>query len=316
MECRFSVMDTMELVERLTSSNPSRVPELLREAVEQREAITPALLAILERDAKRLNELNENTGYAGHIYAIFLLAQFREPRAYPLIVEFFSAPDEDYEVIFGDMLTEDLPQILASVYDGNDAPLRALIENTSAYEFSRAAGLQALLHLVAMGLKTREEVLDYIAELLTVRLEKEQGSYVYGDVIYAAALLQPAPCMDAIRAAFASGYVDESVISLSFVEKRLALDFAETWRHFRPPYFAPVADVPDMFAQWEAEQMEAERKHRERSRGYEFVRTDNGERYAAEASGTVVRAQEKVGPNDSCPCGSQRKFKKCCGKLA
>ena len=26
------------------------------------------------------------------------------------------------------------------------------------------------------------------------------------------------------------------------------------------------------------------------------------------------RADEKVGPNDPCPCGSGRKFKKCCGK--
>lgn len=260
--------------------------------------------------------MNENTDYAGHIYAIFLLAQFREPRAYPLLVEFFSAPDEDYEYIFGDMLTEDLPQILASVYDGNDAPLHALMENQAAYEFSRVAGLNALLHLVAMGSKTREEVLAYIDELLTVRLEKKQCSYVYSDVIYAATLLQPAPCMDAIRAAFASGYVDESVISLPFVEKRLSLDFAETWRHFRPPYVAPVTDVPDMFAKWEAQRLKEEQKSRDRLRGYEIVRAGNGERYVADTSGTLMRTQVRVGPNDPCPCGSQRKYKKCCGNLA
>ena len=26
------------------------------------------------------------------------------------------------------------------------------------------------------------------------------------------------------------------------------------------------------------------------------------------------RDEEKVGPNDPCPCGSGKKFKKCCGK--
>lgn len=28
----------------------------------------------------------------------------------------------------------------------------------------------------------------------------------------------------------------------------------------------------------------------------------------------IVRAGEKVGRNDPCTCGSQKKFKKCCGK--
>ncbi len=28
----------------------------------------------------------------------------------------------------------------------------------------------------------------------------------------------------------------------------------------------------------------------------------------------AVRTTPKVGRNDPCPCGSQKKFKKCCGK--
>lgn len=28
----------------------------------------------------------------------------------------------------------------------------------------------------------------------------------------------------------------------------------------------------------------------------------------------IVRQLPKVGRNDDCPCGSQKKFKKCCGK--
>jgi len=34
------------------------------------------------------------------------------------------------------------------------------------------------------------------------------------------------------------------------------------------------------------------------------------------SSGTVVREGEKTGRNDPCPCGSGKKFKKCCGGLA
>ncbi len=30
---------------------------------------------------------------------------------------------------------------------------------------------------------------------------------------------------------------------------------------------------------------------------------------------TLVRSQPKVGRNDQCPCGSGKKYKKCCGKM-
>jgi uncharacterized protein YecA (UPF0149 family) len=29
---------------------------------------------------------------------------------------------------------------------------------------------------------------------------------------------------------------------------------------------------------------------------------------------SAIRTTPKVGRNDPCPCGSQKKFKKCCGK--
>ncbi len=32
------------------------------------------------------------------------------------------------------------------------------------------------------------------------------------------------------------------------------------------------------------------------------------------SSGTVVRAGAKIGRNDPCPCGSGKKYKKCCGR--
>ena len=59
-----------------------------------------------------------------HIYAMFLLAQFREKRAYPLIVDFFSAPGDIAAEATGDVVTEYLSRILASVC-GGDVSLQA-----------------------------------------------------------------------------------------------------------------------------------------------------------------------------------------------
>ena len=39
-------------------------------------------------------------------------------------------------------------------------------------------------------------------------------------------------------------------------------------------------------------------------------------RYAEEGPKKPVRRENKVGRNDPCPCGSGKKYKKCCGRAA
>lgn len=38
--------------------------------------------------------------------------------------------------------------------------------------------------------------------------------------------------------------------------------------------------------------------------------------YKEQKSSTTIRKEQKVYPNDPCPCGSGRKYKKCCGRTA
>ena len=38
------------------------------------------------------------------------------------------------------------------------------------------------------------------------------------------------------------------------------------------------------------------------------------ERYKEQKSSTTIVKEEKIYPNDPCPCGSGKKYKKCCGK--
>ena len=56
--------------------------EALQAAILQQEAITPALLTIVESIANNPQFLNDNSDYIGFTNALYLLAQFREKRAY------------------------------------------------------------------------------------------------------------------------------------------------------------------------------------------------------------------------------------------
>ena len=54
-----------------------------------------------------------------HLYAMFLLAQFRETRAYPLVVRFALLPEDIEYSLCGDFITESLGQVIASVWGGD-----------------------------------------------------------------------------------------------------------------------------------------------------------------------------------------------------
>jgi len=96
-----------------------------------------------------------------HLYAMFLLAQFRETRAYPLVVRFASLPGNLLDSLCGDFITEDLGQVLASVCGGELAGIQSLIENEDTDEWVRGAALSGLVTLVAAGQKSRDEIVSY-----------------------------------------------------------------------------------------------------------------------------------------------------------
>ena len=87
-------MDAQAIIERFKSFDWTFPREDLEAAIAARDQITPHLLQILEHAVKHAYELAEQEMYMGHICAMYLLAQFREQRAYPLIVEFFSLPGD------------------------------------------------------------------------------------------------------------------------------------------------------------------------------------------------------------------------------
>ena len=65
----------------------------------------------------------------------------------------------------------------------------------------------------------------------------------------------------------------------------------------------------------ELERLEAERR-KENERELEMARRASGDGDSEAARKPIRRSQEKVGRNAPCPCGSGKKYKKCCGKIS
>lgn len=125
-------MDVHEILQEL-DRNQGYFPRLVvEEAIARREEIVPELLRILDEAVRNPYPLAEDGNRMAHLYACYLLAQFREPRLYPLLLRLFSLPDDLPEHLLDDSLTMDGSRMLASVCEGDMSGMATLVENENA----------------------------------------------------------------------------------------------------------------------------------------------------------------------------------------
>lgn len=111
--------------------------EALAAADLHREALIGSLLQSIVRGLADATGLpaNEATLFS---YAMYLLAKWREPRGYSLILRWLSLPGEDAFAIAGDTVTQEGSRFLASTCGGDLEPIKALILNREANEYCRS----------------------------------------------------------------------------------------------------------------------------------------------------------------------------------
>jgi hypothetical protein len=245
-------------------------------------------------------------------FAIFLLAQFRERRAFPLVARICAAPGELPFDIIGDTVTEGLCRVLASVYDGDPAPLKALVVDTQANEFARAAALDTFSILEATGQIPRAEVVDYFGRLLRGEMPPEP-SYAWAALVSAVADLPAPELLPEIRAAFEAGRVDPSVTSLDGIEEDLRRP-AELITHTSSGSKSLIDDAAAEVSWWACFHDDDELPLLEEDDEELLEPWENTLPVDTDPSELPVPyvAPPKVGRNDPCPCGSGRKYKKCC----
>lgn len=292
------------------------------EARRRWDELVPFFVAELERVAAGgstlLDEINGE--YDGLFsFAVYLAAEKRDSRAYGPLVRASHCASERAQELFGDDAGNGLGRMLASVCDGDIAPIKALAEDGSADLWCRYAALRALVVRVVEGDGDRDSVLAYIRALCqgeanALRLvgsDEDDGPDDFLTwAVDAASELGPQPLMEDIRGWFDEGLIDPSVTGLKWFEKKAAMPvedcLAEAAANENNRY---IRDALDEIATWFCYELP------EPSRANSY-QASGSQPHGSHGGGTVVRDQPKVGRNDPCPCGSGKKFKKCCGRQA
>lgn len=298
-------MTVDEILNTLTHCEGAFPTTAVQAAVEQKDAIIPRLLAHLQRMVDLGDTIDENDEDPGlTLFAVYLLAQFQEPRAYPLVVRLVSDWDDAGEFHLGDAITEGFGRILASVCHGDIGPIQMLVENDGLDEFVRAAALAGLVTLYSEQVLSREDLQIYFTYLFRQHPTRKSNHLWDCLVIYSEAL-RLTDLLPDIRQAYKERLASNEVVALKDVEKNI---------HNAPDEQLELSGIQNYITDTTAELSHWASFQPEERTPYLPTRSSfHGEGDYQHDGNTTVRPDAKVGRNEPCPCGSGKKFKKCCG---
>ena len=217
------------------------------------------------------------------------------------------------EAALGDTTTT-FRQILIRTYNGHLDTLKGLIEAAEADAFVRADALQVLAYLTATGRISREETEAYLLGLYDT-LQPQQESFVWSGWVLAIGLLGLEALSGVVHQAFGRGLIEPMVMGYDDFRRDLERTLADPERMagFEYDQIGSLEDAIGELSGWYTLSDVAKQDQDRWATSSE----DAGLAYADTPLPlvdpfTFVDPLKGVGRNDPCPCGSGKKFKKCC----
>lgn len=291
----------------------------IREAREHRDLIVPRLIKVLQDaiDAALAGEIPD--GHA-HFFAVFLLTEFQAREAFPVMLKAFSLADDLSSDLFGDAIHE-VPRRMLALFSGDQPEaIEALIDDHTLNMYFRWQAANSFLYLVHEGRISRDEAVRRLQRCLRRAID-DNIEEITGPLISEMLHYAPEEALADIREAFERGLVEEFLVQMRDVEQSVAdgpsrledalkrddpvtidtLEHLKTWASFQPKAPRPAGTISPL-------------SPRELGLPAPHFETDE-ESYSPKSQPVVARGP-RTGRNDPCPCGSGKKFKKCCGARA
>lgn len=301
-------MNIEQIIEQLSNPNPEGFP---REALAAAKTVWTEFLPVIDRLTARYykGDLLSDEEDTLLFYGVLLQADQAEHSRFESLVALCQQHDDEQEESFwGDSVTEDLPSILYILANGRYQPLLELIVDPVPGEFIRLAVANTLFAMLEQGQIEKETLSQEVSKWLLLFKEKDYRVLLtqvaellvlfdFAEFKIALSNLSKEDCFDAFnpevhkvidawhcpeycQKPFHSGYV-KSAFDINSIA-------GWAWFKLRPPINALADDYVDdaNFPLFD-------------DSGFEFHEP-------------YIRQEAKVGRNDPCPCGSGKKYKKCC----
>jgi hypothetical protein len=297
-------MTPVEIMAALEAHGP--LPrEALEAAGQSRDEMLPVFLDYISR--LQSSGINDLEGMDAFIFMFFLLAEWRETRAYRPLAKLLRRDPEFLDALLGDSITEASARVMAGVFDGDLQPLIDILLDDAADGFLRGEMFNTLAIVALENPDLRPQITQFLVDFfdLTGTVTGEEVWWAWAECIAALGLANMAT---AVRAVFDSGLITPDHSRIEDFTKRLQA----TLDAGRPDWFTSlstntlITDTIAELAPWYCFTPEYLAKKAEgRLNVLSSLMPRSGDPFNSVITG-------KTGRNDPCPCGSGKKFKKCC----
>lgn len=302
-------MDSEAILDALTHYD--RLPvDAIRAADADRTTMLPVFLEAIERYIAQAPDEREPPNPLFFIFNI--LGSWREKAAYRPLARLLLCERGDCSAI-DEAAVETSHRVMAAAFDGDPEPLYRIILDRDVDEFIRSRMCQAIAMVVLRGELPRSEAARFLAECFD-KLEPKTDCFVWFGWHEAIAMLGLEELRPLVAKAFERGSISDSLTEMKHFDADLAKSLAHpdgsSW--LSDEEFTLFGDTVEELSTWYGF---SEEYYRERERSEEKWDED-----AAPGAGfepfmpgmPVVNPLRHVGRNDPCPCGSGKKYKKCC----
>jgi hypothetical protein len=293
-------MDATQILDRLAFQGQLPV-EALRDASADRTSAAPIFVHAIEQ---YVSPAGDRTAKDSLFFVFHLLGEWREKSAYRPLARLMRCPRDDLDEIFGDVIIETTHRVMAAVFDGDPGPLYEVILDPEADEYIRSSMCEVIAMVTQRGEMPRDEAARFLRACYS-ELDPQDECWVWNGWQSAIALLGLVELKPFVAQAFARGFISPTWLGFHHFEEDLqqAADDPAGLPRRADGEFSLFGDTIEELSTWHCfRPKEPEPKERQEvRRGTVLWR-----------AGTAVNPRKKLGRNDPCPCGSGRKFKKCC----
>jgi hypothetical protein len=285
----------------LMVGDEDRVPRnVIDECARRGEAMIERLRTVLEDDGHWQDDVADGQWWL-LLHAAMILGLIPEERAGLLLVNFMRRIDKEQDDNLPDWLAGYWPALFRNKPDAVLPALRTLCEDRDLDWYTRANAVDPVIaDAQRQGGEALDDALNWAADIAADENEDWDMRLCVGNLLLDFPRARHRPLLEnlAKRQSGSGVHFTHGEVRDAF----LAANDRAQWRRFEAPwaFYAPAA-IEKRQQRWEEEDAAPEAAERE----YEDV-------FPEEIAEPYLRAAPKIGRNDPCPCGSGRKYKKCC----
>lgn len=277
--------------------------EAMAAATAQREVMAPIFVDLLDRVSRQRSGAMTDADLMALIPVVYLLGQWRETRAYRPLLRLMRRSTRTLDATLGDAVTESAFRMIAGTFDGDLDPLFEAIMDLRADDFARSAMMSALVLLAELHPTRRPVIESFIRNFITLQ-PKAPVDLLIGWT-EAVADLGLEDMADAVRVVFDKGKIPKDYCSFSDFLADLEATRAAGGMPANHRYrHGLIEDAVEELSRWYC-YTDAYFEKQKRLKENPDPRVIPMAKFLRDFSASVGR-------NDPCPCGSGKKFKKCC----